>query len=99
MINVLTLARVMPKVIQMLVAAACSEGAKLPPNKPASAGSNTSTSTMIKSSTISQPTAICPLIDSSTPRDSSALSNTTVLATESESPKTSAPPIFQSQYS
>ena len=58
---------------------------------PASGGSSTSTSTIARSSTTSQPTAMRPLADSSTPWRSSALSSTTVLATDNASPSTSAP--------
>ncbi len=67
----------------------CVEPAPLPA-RPASPGSSTSTSTIARSSTTSQPTAMRPLAVSSTPRDSSARSSTTVLATDSETPNTSA---------
>ena len=66
-----------------------------PSARPTSAGSSTSTSTIARSSTISQPTAMRPFCESSTPRDSSARNSTTVLATESEMPNTSAPPADQ----
>ena len=49
----------------------------------ASGGINTSTSTVTKSSTTSQPTAMRPLTESSSPCASSARRSTTVLATES----------------
>ena len=49
-------------------------------------------STTTRSSTTSQPTAIRPLSDCSKPRDSSARSRTTVLATDREIPKTSPAP-------
>ena len=61
----------------------------------ASGGNSTSTSTIARSSTTSQPTAMRPLTVSSSPRPSSALSNTTVLATDNESPNTIAPPSGQ----
>ena len=65
-------------------AAGCS------PSMPASGGSITSASTVARSSTTSQPTAMRPFIVSSTPRASSALSSTTVLAHDSEKPNTNA---------
>ena len=64
----------------------------LPPSQPANGGSITSTRTMAKSSTTSQPTAIRPFMVSRAPRASSARSSTTVLATDSARPKTSDPP-------
>ncbi|MNR36144.1 hypothetical protein D3C85_1540390 [compost metagenome] len=66
-----------------------------PPSRPLSGGSSTSTSTMARSSTISQPTAMRPLTLSSTPRSSSARSSTTVLATDRHKPNTSASPAGQ----
>ena len=54
----------------------------------ASAGSITSASTIARSSTISQPTAILPSEDCSALRSSSARSSTTVLATDSDRPNT-----------
>jgi hypothetical protein len=80
--------------------------ASLPSTAPASAGArasitaasggiSTSTSTVTRSSTTSQPTAMRPLTDSSWPRDSSARSSTTVLATESARPNTMPDEIFQ----
>ena len=58
------------------------------PASSASAGSITSASTMARSSTISQPTAILPSEDCSALRSSSARSSTTVLATDSDRPNT-----------
>ena len=60
-------------------------------------GRITSASTIARSSTMSQPTAMRPLMDSSAPRLSSARSSTTVLATDSESPNTIPPPILHPQ--
>src|SRR3990167_4446062 len=79
-----TLASVMPTESQMPVnpASAVAEGLVSGDNTPASAGNNTSTSTMTRSSTTNQPTAIWPLIDLSSPLASSARNSTTVLATE-----------------
>jgi hypothetical protein len=48
--------------------------------------------TTTRSSTTSHPTAIRPFSEPSTPRSSNARSSTTVLATESASPKTSPAP-------
>ncbi len=56
------------------------------PERPANAGINTSASTMAKSSTISQPTAMRPFSVSTSRLSCSALSNTTVEATDSASP-------------
>ena len=67
----------------------------LPPSDGASAGNSTSISTIARSSTTSQPTAMRPLAESTMPRASSALSSTTVLATDSAKPNTSAAPIAQ----
>lgn len=97
-----TLASVMPTTPQMPLlsdsdskplawASACS----WPPSTPASAGSSTSASTMAKSSTISQPTAMRPRSVSIRRRSCKARSSTTVEATESASPKTSPAPIDQ----
>ena len=83
--NAATCSRVWPKACHS--GRASSAGAAPPPSKPASGGINTSTSTQARSSTTSQPTAMRPFIESSTPRASRALSNTTVLAHESDSPK------------
>ncbi len=66
-----------------------------PPSVPASGGSRTSTSTIARSSTISQPTAILPFTVRSKPRCSNALINTTVLATERQSPNTRLAPKLQ----
>lgn len=55
---------------------------------PATAGSKTSVSTITRSSTISQPMAICPRWLSRSCRSSSARSRTTVLAVDRQSPKT-----------
>ncbi|MCY1241922.1 hypothetical protein D9M72_548520 [compost metagenome] len=63
-----------------------------PARSPAIAGSSTSASTMARSSTISQPTAIRPWGDSTRSRSCNALSSTTVLATDSASPYTSPCP-------
>jgi hypothetical protein len=68
-----------------------------PFSQPASGGSRTSTSTIARSSTTSQPTATRPLKLSRTPRLSSARSKTTVLATDSDRPNTRAAPMFQPQ--
>ena len=100
--KVVTLARVMPTVsqtspVEAAAVAVCSD----PPafSSPASAGSNTSTSTITRSSTTSQPTAICPLIDLRMPWASSARSSTTVLATDRHSPNTTAAPRAQPHHS
>jgi hypothetical protein len=63
----------------------------------ASGGINTSTSTVTRSSTTSQPTAMRPFTESSSPRASSARRSTTVLATESAKPNTRPAPRFQPQ--
>ena len=55
---------------------------------PATAGRRTSVSTIIRSSTISQPMAICPRWLSMSCRSSSARSSTTVLAVERHRPNT-----------
>ena len=59
-----------------------------PPSGPASAGSTTRASTISRSSTISQPTAMRPRRLSTIWRSSRARSNTTVLATDSDNPNT-----------
>ena len=67
---------------------------KLPPSPSsigASVGSRTSARTVKRSSTISQPMAIRPCGDSSSPRCSSARNSTIVLATDTASPSTSPP--------
>ena len=61
----------------------------------ASAGIRTSASTIARSSTISQPTAIRPFSLSMRWRSCSALSSTTVEATESARPNSSPPPSVQ----
>src|SRR3546814_7179715 len=71
---------------------AAPSGAGAPPNTPASGGSSTSSSTVARSSTTSQPTAMRPFIVSSTPRASSVLTSTTVLAHDNDSPKVNAAP-------
>ena len=63
-----------------------------PPSGTASAGRSTRTSTVKRSSTISQPTAIRPWIVSSRSRSISARRSTTVLATESARPSTRPAP-------
>ena len=78
-----TCARVIPSVTSR-----DSLGADSPADMLARGGSSTSTSTITRSSTTSQPTAMRPLGVSSTPRLSSAFSSTTVLATESARPNT-----------
>jgi len=92
------LASVTPTVVQMSLPAtfALTSPSALA-SSPESAGSNTSTSTITRSSTTSQPTAIWPLTDLSTPRASSARSSTTVLATDRHSPKTMDAPRLQPQ--
>ncbi len=62
---------------------------------PASAGISTSASTQAMSSTISQPTAMRPRLVSTRRRSSSARSSTTVLAHDSDSPKTMPAPFDQ----
>ena len=81
------LACVLVLVLMPPLAGLIGGGAAPPPSKPASGGISTSTSTQARSSTTSQPTAMRPFIESSTPRASRALSSTTVLAHESDSPK------------
>ena len=66
---------------------------------PITTGSSTSTSTIARSSTISQPTAMRPFMVSTRLRASSARSSTTVLATDSEMPNTSAPAGVQPHHS
>ena len=67
----------------------------VPPSRPASAGMRTSARTIARSSTMSQPTAMRPRSLSSRCRSCSALSSTTVEATESARPKMSPPPSDQ----
>ena len=70
-----------------------------PPRTGARAGSRTRTKTTTRSSTTSHPTAIRPFTELSSPRASRARSSTTVLATDRESPSTSASPKRQPQSS
>ncbi len=97
--NPTTLARVMPSVCHSAPESAGVAPASGAPSTPDSAGSSTSTSTITKSSTTSQPTAMLPLIELRMPRVSSARSSTTVLATDRHSPNTSAPPGLQPHHS
>ena len=83
--------------VQPTLRSSSGPGAAWPPSQPASGGSSTSTSTIARSSTTSQPTAMRPFIESSTPADSSALSSTTVLATDRLRPNTSPAPRLQPQ--
>ncbi len=94
--NKATLARVMSNASQRLplVPGACAALAS-PPSTPASAGSITRASTMARSSTMSQPTAIFPSEDWTALRSSSARSSTTVLATDSDRPNTRPAPRLQ----
>ncbi len=69
--------------------------ASVPPRSVAIVGSTTSTATVTRSSTITQPTAVRPWTVSSSFRSSSARSRTTVLAIEMASPSTSPPPTPQ----
>ena len=91
-----TLAKVMPTV-RARVEASAAGAESLPPSSGARAGSSTSTSTIARSSTTSQPTAMRPLVESRMPFDSSARSSTTVLATDRASPNTTASPTGQPQ--
>ncbi len=94
----LTLASVRPMVCHSSPrGTSAAELAPASSSRPDSAGSSTSTSTMTRSSTTSQPTAIWPLTDFSNPFDSRALSSTTVLATDRHKPNTSAAPKPQPQ--
>ena len=90
--NTVTLARVNASASQVLVEPTTPRALASPPSVSASAGSITSASTMARSSTISQPTAILPSDDCSALRSSSARSSTTVLATDSDKPNTSPVP-------
>ena len=67
----------------------------VPPRSGAIVGSSTRMTIVTRSSTISQPIAILPWAVSSSPRSVIARSRTTVLATDSDSPRTSPPPIPQ----
>jgi hypothetical protein len=66
-----------------------------PFNSPAIAGSSTNVSTIARSSTMSQPTAIRPRSLSTRRRSCSARSSTTVEATDRARPNTSPPPTGQ----
>jgi|GEM_PF-2985635 hypothetical protein len=90
-----TCSSVCPMVIHKGLAAA-AWAASEPPRTPASGGSKTRTSTVARSSTTSQPTAMRPFMLSSTPRLSRALSSTTVLAHDSDKPKIKPLPQLQS---
>ncbi len=93
--NAATFSIVTPSVLQTPPPAACASPGGVPPSRPATGGSSTSTSTITRSSTTSQPTAMRPLTVSTSPRPSSARSSTTVLATDSARPNTSAAPTLQ----
>jgi hypothetical protein len=67
----------------------------VPPMSGATVGKTTRMTIETRSSTINQPIAIRPWDVSTSPRSVSARSRTTVLATDSDSPSTSAPPIPQ----
>ena len=67
----------------------------LPPNSPASGGMRTRVSTITRSSTMSQPTAMRPRSVSTRRRSCSARNSTTVLATERARPKISPAPSDQ----
>ena len=82
-----TLAKVMPSVDHS--AAWSPLSVALLPSMFATGGNSTSISTITRSSTISQPTAMRPLTDSTRPRSSSARNSTTVLATDRHRPNTS----------
>ena len=66
-----------------------------PPNMVANEGKSTRINTVTRSSTINQPTAMRPFMDSRKPRDSSAFSNTTVLAQDNDNPRTNPAPKLQ----
>ena len=70
---------------------------RCPLNTGASAGSSTSASTIARSSTISQPTAMRPRSVSIRRRSCMARSSTTVLATESASPNTMPAPMLPAE--
>src|SRR5687767_9159917 len=92
--NTATLASVTTNVSQRFEVSAMPRTATgSPPNRPASAGNITSISTITRSSTMSQPTAIFPSDDCNPLRSSSARSRTIVLATDSDSPNTNPAPI------
>ncbi len=92
-----TKAATLPRVSPSAPARASGSSAapSVPFSAPATAGSSTSASTIARSSTISQPTAIRPRSVSSRCRSCSARSSTTVLATDSASPNTRRSPIGQ----
>src|SRR5262245_50393013 len=87
--KMLTAASVLNRVNQMSAAPIAASPAL---STSANAGSKTSTSTIARSSTTSQPTAIRPLTVVSSAHPSSAFNNTTVLATDNARPNTIAPP-------
>ncbi|CZP88296.1 Uncharacterised protein [Legionella pneumophila] len=87
--KVVTFISVRPRTIH---SGLCIVTDELSPSQCDNGGINTSTITMARSSTKSQPTAIWPLIDSRVPLSSRALNSTTVLATERERPKIKALP-------
>ncbi|SSS01392.1 Uncharacterised protein [Acinetobacter baumannii] len=91
-IKPITFNRVIPSVNQMLPSAPAGA---LPPSKTAVAGRSTKTSTITKSSTNSQPTAILPFTESKRPRSPKAFNKTTVLAHDRLKPKTRAEPKLQ----
>ncbi len=68
--------------------ASCAAAGAPVPSTSASAGSNTNASTITRSSTISQPTAMRPRWVSSKRRSSRARNSTTVLATDNARPNT-----------
>ena len=72
-----------------------SGAASTPRNIPASAGNSTSTITIARSCTISQPTVMRPRSVSTRRRSCRRRSKTTVLATDSATPKTSPAPSVQ----
>ena len=92
-----TKAATLPSVMASDTARFPSPSAGAAPRTSASAGRRTRTRTMARSSTMSQPTAMRPALVVSPLRSSSARRTTTVLATDRQSPKTSAPPKVQPQ--
>ncbi len=68
------------------------DASSCPPRTPLRAGISTSARTIAMSSTINQPTAICPFRVSTSRRSCNAVSRTTVLATESARPNTKPSP-------
>jgi hypothetical protein len=83
------------RVISTIGPAPAASGELVPPTSGAMVGSSTSTTTASRSSTISQPTAICPCNVSCSFRSASRRNSTTVLAIESANPRTSPPPTPQ----